>query len=178
MQIIAQNDTTNASFLADEQTAINILDAALPNNITVTIKIGFGDYNGTTLQNQNVSEGGINFGYFLTYQQLRTDLLTFGQPGFFNGTNLPAGTSINGQSNFFVSSSVAKIFGIQTNGAVDGFVGIGTGFSAGAVRISAFLHEIGHALARVPNIITSGGDQLLFRVGPLPLYRRQRAPVQ
>jgi hypothetical protein len=96
MQIIAQNDAAaqaDPSFLADEQTAINILDAAFTDNITVTIKIGKGEYNGTTLTNQNISEGGINFGYFLNYQTLRSDLLTYGEPGFFNSTNLPSGTS-------------------------------------------------------------------------------------
>jgi hypothetical protein len=162
MQILVQNDPgVPQSFLDDEQAAINILNAAFTNNITVTIKVGYGNYNGTPLPNQNISEGGINFGYFLTYQQLRTDLLTFGEPGFFNDTNLPNTTSINGVSNFMVSSSVAKIFGIPTTlSSIDGFVGIGTGFSTGSVRISAFLHEFGHALGRVPNIIQNHYSEL------------------
>jgi hypothetical protein len=162
MNIICQNDPgVPQSFLNDEAAAVNILDAAFTNNITVTIKVGYGNYNGTTLTNQNISEGGTNFGYFLTYQQLRTDLLTYGEPGFFNNFNLPNFNDPNspGHSNFWVSSSEAKIFGIDTSlqgNAPDGFVGIGTGFSAGAVRISAFLHEIGHALGRVPGNYTSG----------------------
>jgi hypothetical protein len=105
----------------------------------------------------NISEGNTNFGYFLNYATLRSDLLTFGQPGFFNSTNLPSATNIQGFSNFWVSSAEAKIFGINTSiqgNAPDGFGGIGTGFSAGAVRISAFLHEIGHALGRVPENYT------------------------
>jgi hypothetical protein len=48
--------------------------------------------------NQNISEADVNSNavFFLTYSQLRTDLLTFGQPGFFNAANLPAATNING----------------------------------------------------------------------------------
>jgi hypothetical protein len=160
MQILVNNDFTHSgqtltqaqinSFTQDEQTAINILDAAITNNITITINVGFGSYNGITLTNQNVSEGNTNFGYFVSYSTLRSDLLTFGQPGFFNNANLPNTTSINGVSNFWVSSSEAKIFGIATNGQADGFVGIGTNFTAGTVRVAAFLHEIGHAMGRVP----------------------------
>jgi hypothetical protein len=163
MNIICQNDPgVPQSFLNDEAAAVNILDAAFTNNINVTIKVGYGNYNGTTLTNQNISEGGTNFGYFLNYQTLRNDLLTYGEPGFFNNFNLPNFNDPNspGHSNFWVSSSEAKIFGIDTSlqgNAPDGFVGIGTGFSAGAVRISAFLHEIGHALGRVPSNYTSGG---------------------
>jgi hypothetical protein len=160
MQILVQNDAdVPQDFLDDEQAAINILNAAFTNTVTITIKVGYGNYNGTALPSQNMSQGGINFGYFLTYQQLRTDLLTFGEPGLFNDTNLPNATSINEVSNFMVSSSVAKIFGIPTTlSNIDGFVGIGTDLS-GPVRISAFLHEFGHALGRVPDIMTSGGTQ-------------------
>jgi hypothetical protein len=162
MNIICQNDPgVPQSFLNDEAAAVNILDAAFTNNITVTIKVGYGNYNGTTLTNQNISEGNTNFGYFLNYRTLRSDLLTYGEPGFFNNFNLPDFNDPNspGHSNFWVSSSEAKIFGIDTSlqgNAPDGFVGIGTGFTPGAQRVSAFLHEIGHALGRVPGNSTSG----------------------
>jgi serralysin len=162
MQIQVNNDFTTDgpftqaqinSFLQDEQTAINILDSTFTNNITVTFDVGFGSYpgNGQILNNQTISTGDANTaaGFFLSYSQLRNDLLTFGQPGFFNAANLPAGNSINGVSNFWVSSSVGAAFGLFTN-AVDGFVGIGTGFTPGAQRVSAFLHEMGHAMGRVP----------------------------
>jgi hypothetical protein len=164
MNIVLDYDAAalaDQSFINDGARAVQILDAAFTNNITVTIKVGKGEYNGTTLTNQNISEGGTNFGYFLTYRQLRTDLLTFGEPGFFNNSSLPDFNDPNSptHTNFWVSSSEAKIFGIDTSlqgNAPDGFVGIGTGFSAGNVRVSAFLHEIGHALGRVPSNYTSG----------------------
>jgi hypothetical protein len=174
MQIQVNNDFTTDgqftqaqinSFLQDEQTAINILDSTFTNNITVTFNIGFGSCRGLILNDQTISEGDANTaaGFFLSYSQLRNDLLTFGQPGFFNAANLPAGNSINGVSNFWVSSGVGTCFGLFTN-AVDGFVGIGTGFTPGAQRVSAFLHEIGHAMGRVPeNNGTSSSELDLWR---------------
>jgi hypothetical protein len=93
----------------------------------------------------------------LDYATLRKDLLTYGMgPAFFNNTNLPPPGGFVGPDgtrtppNFWVSSAVAKIFGLPTNGAVDGTIGIGTGFAPGAARVCAFLHEIGHALGRYP----------------------------
>jgi hypothetical protein len=137
MQIQVNNDFRFAppgadinSFLADEQTAINILDATFTDNISVVFDVGFGSYRGQVMNNQNISEADVNSNavFFLTYSQLRQDLLTFGQPNFFTAANLPAGNSINGFTNFWVSSSVGAIFGLFTQ-QTDGFVGIGTGFT-------------------------------------------------
>jgi hypothetical protein len=149
------------SFIADENTAINILDSAFTNNISVVFNVGFGSYNGATLNNQNISEADVNQAavFFMNYSTLRQDLLTFGQPGFFTAANLPAGNSINGVTNFWVSSSVGAIFGLFTQ-QTDGFVGIGTGFTPGAQRVSAFLHELGHAMGRVPDTIQGAASEL------------------
>jgi hypothetical protein len=164
MQITVHNDFQFAggadinSFLADEQTAINILQSTFTDNISVVFDVGFGSYRGAALQNQLISEADVNSAavFTLTYSQLRQDLLTFGQPGFFNAANLPAGNSLNNQTNFWISSSVGAIFGLFTND-VDGFVGIGNQFAAGGERISAFLPEMGHAMGRVPeNFIFKG----------------------
>src|SRR6266478_2951705 len=143
MQIQVHNDFNNSgtllnqqdinSFLADEQTAINILDSTFTSNVSVVFDVGFGSYQGQTLQNQFISLADVNSNaaFLLTYSQLRTDLLTFGQPGFFNAANLPAGNSLNGVTNFWISSSVGACFGLFTQ-QTDGFVGIGTGFRPGA----------------------------------------------
>jgi hypothetical protein len=138
------------SFLADEQTTKNILESTFTNNISVVYEVGFGSYQGVQLQNQNVSLAFVNENavFPLTYSQLRQDLLTFGQPGFFNAANLPAGNSLNGVTNFWVSSTVGACFGLFTP-QTDGFVGIGTLFQPGAQRVSAFLHEVGHAMGRI-----------------------------
>jgi hypothetical protein len=160
MNIICQNDNgAPQDFINDEAAAVRILDAAFPNNITITIKVGYGNYNGTPLTNQSISEGGVaDNAVFLTYAQLRTDLLTFGEPGFFNNQNLPPFNDPNspGHTNFWISSSEAKAWGIATTGTIDGFVGIGTNFRPGNERISAFLHEIGHAMGRIQGNFTSG----------------------
>ena len=164
MQITVNNDFNNGgqfftqaqinSFLQDEQTAINIFQSTFTSNVSVVFNVGFGSYQGVTLNNQFISEADVNQNavFFLTYSQLRQDLLAFGQPGFFNAANLPAGTSLNGRTNFCVSSSVGACFGLFTQ-EVDGFVAIGTGFTPGAERVSAFLHELGHAMGRVPENI-------------------------
>ena len=55
-------------------------------------------------------------------------------------------------TNFWISSSVGACFGLFTQ-LTDGFVAIGTGFVPGAERVSAFLHELGHAMGRVPENI-------------------------
>jgi hypothetical protein len=110
--------------------------------------------------NQSISEGGVaDNAVFLTYAQLRNYLLTYGEPGFFNDFNLPPFNDPNspGHTNFWISSSEAKAFGIATTGTIDGFVGIGRNFVAGNERVSAFLHEIGHALGRIQGNFTSGG---------------------
>ena len=95
----------------------------------------------------------------MNYSTLRQDLLTSGQPNFFTAANLPAGNSINGVTNFWVSSSVGAIFGLFTQ-AADGFVAIGTQFTPGAQRVSAFLHEFGHAMGRVPETINGAASAL------------------
>jgi hypothetical protein len=170
MQITVNNDFntfggfTQAqinSFIQDETTAVNILEAAFTDNISVVFNVGFGSYNGQVMNNQNISEADVNEAavFFLTYSQLRQDLLTFGQPGFYTAANLPATNNINGFTNFWVSSSVGAIFGLFTN-AVDGFVGIGTNFTPGAQRVSAFLHEFGHAMGRVPEFIGNAASEL------------------
>jgi hypothetical protein len=167
MQITVNNDFatfggfTQAqinTFLADEQTAINILQSTFTDNISLVFDVGFGSYLGQIMQDQLISEADINSAavFTLTYSQLRQDLLTFGQPGFFNAATLPAGTTLNDRTNFWISSSVGASFGLFTN-VTDGFVGIGTQFTPGAERISAFLHELGHAMGRVPENLVFGG---------------------
>src|SRR5436190_20480954 len=170
MQITVNNDFATFggfnqqqidSFLQDEQTAINILNPTFTDNITVTFDVGFGAYRHNIMQDQTVSLADVNLEdldnrFFLTYSQLRQDLMTFGQPGFFNAANLPA-NSLNNQTRFWISSSVGACLGIFIN-VVDGFVGIGTQFTPGAQRVSAFLHEMGHPMGRVPENWIFGGQ--------------------
>ena len=176
MKIIPQYDFTTASgsftpadeasFRQDVQTAINIFDATFTNDITLTLNVGFGSINGRLMKPEDGENGGLgapnaNAVVLVTYSQLRDRLMTSGQPGFFNAANLPAGDSINGMSNFWVSSSQAKALGLPLNdpGLVDGFIGFAVGaFGVGTERIAAILHEIGHAMGRIPNNFDSLGN--------------------
>jgi hypothetical protein len=172
MQIIPIYDAAanaDPSFQNDIQTAINILDAAFTAPITIRIDIEKGGFQGHSMSfygyTQNTSLGDINenLATTISYATLRSDLIN-AVPGFFNNTNLPNVASINGHSTFAISSVEERIFGIlpaiTSSNEIDGYVGIGTGFSAGAVRIAAALHEIGHALGRVPDIIGGAPDIL------------------
>ena len=70
MQITVNNDFQHGgqvfsqaqinSFLQDEQTAINILDSTFTDNISVVFNVGFGSYQGVTLNNQTISEADVN----------------------------------------------------------------------------------------------------------------------
>jgi hypothetical protein len=168
MQIIPLNDTNaDPSFRLDELMAIILYHTTFSStNVTVTIQFGNGNIAGTPLD-PNDSQGNINSVgvQYLPYVTLRNYLLEFGNKGFFNKTNLPPTltnlppTFQGNPPNFWVSSAVAKIFGMPVNVGVDGFVGIGTGFTPGPERIAAFVHEIGHALGRVPENFMGNGDQ-------------------
>jgi hypothetical protein len=170
MQITVNNDFTTGgpftqaqidSFVADETIAINILNATFTNNISLTFNVGFASINGTRMAPTDGGLGNVNFdaAVLLPYSQLRADLLTFGQPGFFNAANLPDGASINGMSNFWISPSAATAFGLPTpNAPPDGFIGINTTIAPGNIRIATILHEIGHAIGRHQgNIVSAEG---------------------
>src|SRR5262245_37764543 len=141
MNIVLNYDPVAAadpSFVADAQKAVAILNATFTNNISLTFNIGLGSFAGGVPISPGESVAAVNplASVFLTYSQLRDYLLRFGQPNFFTTTNLPAGNSINGISNFWVSSSVAAAFGlVAPNRPPDGFVGIGTNFRSEERRV-------------------------------------------
>ena len=172
MQIIPIYDAAanaDQSFKDDVQAAIAILDAAFSAPITVRIDVEKGEFQGQPMSfygvTQNTSLGGINdaLASTIAYSALRTDLIN-AVPGLFDATNLPDVASIQGHSVFAISSAEERVFGIlpatNTTDLFDGSIGIGTGFSPGAVRISAVLHEIGHALGRVSDVIGGAPDIL------------------
>jgi hypothetical protein len=161
MQINVIYDTNDQSFRNDIQAAVNIIDSLVVGDITVNIQVGDGDFNGTPLQNQNGALGGSNTYFWTDYSSLSSDLQA-SDPSFFNSSNLPTGTSVNGQSNFYISDAQERLFGILPASAsstdIDGYVGMGNGIPAGSARIATALHEIGHALGRIP-----GTELDLFR---------------
>ena len=103
------------SFRDAMQAAANILDAAIFDNITVTIRVGYGDWN----NNQDTgittgAEGGSLNGLTVSYAALRTALATH-ETSTVDQTfvsSLPSTSSVNGVSSFFVPSAVAKAVGL------------------------------------------------------------------
>src|SRR5262249_56034521 len=83
---------------------------------------------------QLTSLGNINWftSVRLTYPELRQQLLTFGQPNFFTGANLPVGNSLNAMSDFLISSTLAAAFGVANpnpNKPAPRVLGTGTSFT-------------------------------------------------
>jgi hypothetical protein len=199
MQITFINDFANgprqftaqeiASFQQDELAAETMFESTFTNNISLTFNVGFGSYQSQNLDTIPDGMGGF-FGQGtavaapntlsavnITYTNLRNALFTFGQPNFFTPTNLPAGNSINNITNFYITSSVAKAFGLALpNPGADGFVGIGTNFTPGAQRVDAFLHEIGHAMGRYDVNLRQGANvaefDLMRFLSPAPSSNR------
>jgi hypothetical protein len=140
------------SFRDGMATAANLLTGAIYDNITINIDVGYGEYNGQPLPNQNISEGG-DSGFSITYSNLRS-LLASHETSAVDITSvnaLPNTTTLNGQSSFIIGTAEARALGAlaANSGTVDGLVGMGTNFTGG-VLVGGALHELTHAMGRVP----------------------------
>jgi len=142
------------SFRDAMQTAANILDSVILNNITVNILIGYGDWdNGLDTGLTTDAEAGDLNGLTVSYTNLKTALASH-ETSAFDQTfvnSLPTTSSLNGVSNFYVPSAVAKALGLMspTSSALAGAVGMGTQIPA-SLLVGVALHEITHALGREP----------------------------
>ncbi len=121
--------------------------------IAINIEIGYTEY---PFDNSSVpasaAEGGVAYGATDSYTQLRNLLSGTGASDVVSAVNdLPATSSLNGQTNFFVASSEAKAFGqISASAtAIDGYTGFGSGIASDAI-VGVALHEFTHAMGRVP----------------------------
>jgi glucose/arabinose dehydrogenase len=159
------------SFRDAMQAAANIFDSLILNNITVTIRVGYGDWNNQFSVPSTAAEGGDLVGVSESYATLRAALASHetsaADQTFVN--SLPSTSSITGVnangtpvtvSSFYVPSAVAKALGqiSPTNSTVDGAVGFGTGIPT-TLLVGVALHEFSHALGREPG------------VGPFDLFR-------
>lgn len=146
------------------QAAANIIDAAFSDPVTINIEVGFGEFDGGSLPNQNTSEGDFFFqgtegnGFFPSYSTLRS-LLASHETSANDTTavnSLPNTSSIQGHSNILIGSGQAKALGLlaANNTDLDGIVGMGTNFT-GNTLIAGALHEITHAMARIGGSIAS-----------------------
>jgi len=141
------------SFRDGMATAANLLTAAIHDNISINIDVGYGEFNnGQALPNQNTSLGN-DSGFSITYSNLRS-LLASHETSAADITSvnaLPNTTTLNGQSSFVIGTAEARALGAlaANSGTVDGLVGMGTNFTGG-VLIGGALHELTHAMGRVP----------------------------
>ena len=145
------------------QAAANILDSLIVNSITVTILVGYGDWD----NNQDTglttgAEGGDLNGLNVSYTSLRSALAS-NETSALDQTfvnSLPNTSSVNGVSNFYVPSAIDKALGFLSpnSSAIDGAIGMGTQIPTNLL-VGVALHELTHAMGREPG------------VGPFDLFR-------
>src|SRR5258708_17428139 len=142
------------SFRDAMQTAANILDSTIQNNITVSMDRGDGDWDNGLMTGLGTSAvGGDLYGSYVSYTTLRAALASHEASAvdqtFVN--SLPTTSSVNGVSSFYVASAVEKALGMisSTAPSIDGAVGIGTQIPT-ADLVGVALHELTHAFGREP----------------------------
>jgi hypothetical protein len=146
------------SFLNAMQTAANILDSTITNNITVTIQIGYNDWDNGLITGLGSSAVGADMsGAQVSYTTLRTALASHEtstlDQSFVNA--MPTTSSVNGVSSLYTPSAVEKALGLVSPNAsgIDGAVGIGSSVPTGDL-VGVALHEFTHALGREPGAAT------------------------
>src|SRR5713226_1866618 len=134
-----------ASFRAGIQQAAAILAGTISDKITVNLTI---DYSGTG----GGAAAGPDQALFESYSSIRTDLITNATPGDTTFNALPSGSSIQGQSNVAVWNAQLKLWGLL--GANDTTTDDGSATFAtdinGNLLVGVALHELTHAMGRVP----------------------------
>ena len=156
LQLAYENSALMApqSFRDAMQTAANILDSIIFDNITITIRVGYGDWNnGLDTGLTTGAEAGDLNGLNVSYTNLRNALANHETSAFDQTfvSLLPSTSSLNGVSNFYVPSAEAKALGLLSpnNSAIDGAVGIGTQIPNNLL-VGVALHELTHAMGREP----------------------------
>ncbi len=143
------------SFRDGMQTAVNMLDSAIKDNITVTIQVGYDDWdNGQITGLGSGAVGGDLDGSYVSYSTLRSALAghetSSTDQTFVN--SLPNANSVNGVSSLYVPSAIEKALGMisPTDLTVDGAIGMGSSIPTSDL-VGVALHELTHAMGREPN---------------------------
>ncbi len=125
--------------------AASMLSSVITDKITVNLNI---DYSGTG----GGAAAGPDSGIYQSYSSVRAKLLAGAAPGDTTFNALPAGTSIQGQTNVAVWNAQEKLFGLL--GANDTTTDDGSAYFAKDINpnllVGVALHELTHALGRVP----------------------------
>jgi serralysin len=134
-----------ASFRAGIEQAASILSSTITNKITVNLQI---DYSGTG----GGAAAGPDNGQFVNYSTVRADLIQNAAPGDTTFNALPTGSTIQGQSSVAVWNAQLKLFGLlgaNDTTTDDGSATFATDISS-SLLVGVALHELTHALGRVP----------------------------
>jgi serralysin len=139
-----------ASFRAGIEQAAAILSATITNQITVNINI---DYSGTG----GGAAAGPDNGQYINYSTVRSDLINDVAPGDPTFDALPTGSTFQGQSSVAVWNAQLKALGLlaPTANTDDGSATFATDINSNLL-VGVALHELTHALGRVPYGPTPG----------------------
>ncbi|WP_315783385.1 MULTISPECIES: NF038122 family metalloprotease [unclassified Bradyrhizobium] len=134
------------SFRAGVEQAAAILSSAITDEATINLSIEYAGTGGGA--GANVSDG-----VFANYASLRTDLQDHAAAGDTVFDNLPNTRAVQGHSQVFVANAQAKVLGlIDPNDTTteDGFAIFNTDIPTQSL-VGVALHELSHALGRVPS---------------------------
>lgn len=134
-----------ASFKNGLQQAVSILAANITDKITVNINI---DYSGTG----GGAAAGPDNGYYESYAWTRSELVNNASAGDTTFNSLPTGSTIQGQSNVAVWNAELKLWGVlgaNDTTTDDASANFSTDINSNLL-VGVALHELTHAMARVP----------------------------
>lgn len=153
--------TAPADYQAKMITAANKMMAAFPGtNCTINIQLEYATFLGTSMPNRN-SGSTDNDTTGVSYSSVIKPLLAAIPNPTADLTsmisNLPAGSTLGGQSIFHMSFGVCKAIGLfstggapanATDAGLDGFIGMGTGWTS-AETLGVSLHELRQAMGGI-----------------------------
>jgi hypothetical protein len=185
VNIVAEFDQNTSNlptgFVAAVNYVVSYFDTLFTTPVTVTIKVGFGEIDGQSLQAGALGEslpvlnGQAGYGIVEPYASVRDALLGQNAPGA--GT-LPASAPANAPASLVTTQAEAKALGlVANNGGLDGYVGVDAaanifGYSTTAAPawnqydfVALVEHEFSEIMGRIseldtPNVYT-----------PMDLYR-------